>query len=241
MEITARHIRIRNYALSTIKYYEGQAEKLYIKKFNPFYKWKVGNIAEEEIRKAVVIFYNANDTIDKIKKNEGNAKAFSLLIDLYKEKLKSKKPETLTNNDWLTLRVNYEKQIKKEHEKTFGTIGFAENINYSKSQVNMPDVGSNTDEEEMAEVIKDEIMTILEQIYSSDNWLIKFLPVDTSNFHHHIVIINQQIPDKRERQVFGEALDILKVFFKRNYGANEFAVKAHKGHAYYLEGYFSIE
>ncbi len=244
LELTIQNRRINRYILSVLRTTEKKVEEYYIKKYNPFYKWQIGILSEDEIIKALTLFFGKNETGEKVKKNIAASKAFSQLVASYKEKAGTKEPKSLTQRDWLDIREHYEKKLKEEYENTFGTISHNENIDYgehkySKSNEETTEIDSakddygleddENDETQIMRVVENEICEVLDLLHKG-NWVAKAVPSDKKGFSYQMAILNLNI----EAETFNNAIS----FLKSKYSNAMFTLKDIKGQSY-IEGFMN--
>lgn len=251
--MTFRKILIRNYVRSSLLRSEKKAAELYISKFNPFYNWRVGNLEGEQIKEALNNFNANNELPESIRKNSTTANAFSLLLNFYKNKAVDNEKTKLTIKDWLTVRENYEKEIKKDYETNFGKIGFNENIEYNKSKKGKVDFdsekqnGSSSEEADieqeayevaLTEITSNEIESLLDEMHQG-NWVVKILPESKNNFNHRIAILNLHLPDENKNEILNNALNQVQKYFASNSESSSLELKS-IGDNSFIEGYFTV-
>lgn len=245
MEIGFQNNRNRRYILSKLREAKKNAEEHYIKKFNAFYQWNVGSLAEIEIKNALSIFFGTNETNEKIKTITATSKAFSLLIKTYKDKYQSKDPNSLEHADWLLVREEYEKERKKEYENTLGVISHNENIDnkhtdYSSNDEEAVNVYTNSvgyeleddidEEKSKIYTLQEDIQDLLDNIHIG-NWVVKLATSDDDKFEYHTVIINIYV----DEVILQKAVALMKTSFKDA----SFATKKILGKSY-IDGYLNF-
>jgi|GEM_PF-2918517 hypothetical protein len=245
MEIDIKSYRIPAYVYRLLNNSKRKTEKYYIENFDPFYKWRIGKLYENEIKSELIAFYANNELRAELKKNEFTIKLLALLIKTIKEVTKNKFPESFTEKEWLKIREDYEGSKKKEFENALNVIAFNEEINYKGPGLDDSieegyklydfilgeDVEKEISEETIIKALSKSLMDI-----SDSEWIIRFIRDKNLNFKYHFAVLNNTLSDETSfdygHRIITEYL-IEKTF---NYATELKFI----GTTYYIEGYFNL-
>ncbi len=224
--LNRKNSRIRNYIRSIISSQKKEAEKLYNNTFNPFYKWKVGRLSENEIKDVLIYYATKNETNPKvINYGDETISEYSILLKSFESLLKGENAAKLTHENWLSIRENYEIESKKERKKNF-EISFKDS--FAPKFFN--------EESDDLDFIIEDIGYILDSIHLG-NWSITIVSEVIAEFNYRLIIINEYIDSDIKEVIINMSINEINKYFLKNYEKSEFAVKKIKKN-YFIDGHF---
>lgn len=241
---------MRKYILSALNDAGKKAAERYKMKYDAFYGWKVGqSLSGNEIKKALAVFFGQENTGEKIRTSTASSMGFSLLVEVYKNKFKPVDFNTLTHEDWLLVRNEYEAARKKEFEKTIGLISHNENIDFGKKKNKRSDddeANSNSatgsyqtieneelddnDEINVKKKLELEINDLLDDVYLG-NWGVH-IRNKNEKYDYWVVILNSELDKSKFQKAVSELTS--------QYSDSIFNLKEINGQTY-IEGFVNSE
>jgi hypothetical protein len=220
---------IINYFLRTIRQSRKNAEQHSIENYNALYRWKIGNLEEEEIKETVLEYFEKGESMQNLNliniqvwKNKDLYDAFYILIESVKEEMNSLKetfqhtkqihPSKFGHDNWVNIRNNYFRKIKEASSSIFSWYG--ENLeNRAEKQEH---TGSAFVDNELLELIQDEFFNHIS--YPENNLKIGIsFELSSSNLITRFSVINLNMepeePEKLLNKIKEEIDDFISIRF----------------------------
>lgn len=199
------------YVLSAVRRAHRASAAIYIKKYDAFYNWRAGSLAEKEIKDALSLFLETQRPPEKIRHQVKQLEFFAILTECFKAVAGNEDISQLKHEDWLAVREMYGQNIKQQYETFYGAIGFHDNIDYS-TVANSAGVSADSITETGAAAVKEmseydsDIRQMLGDVAAGD-WEVRGGIVAGSNRVYQIVIVNFKADDDEFRFVFSYLSD----------------------------------